>query len=251
MKELYEALIEGVPAERKARLVCRGRWQSYVETEDGAGIASLLIPGKIPYRDTQILTEWAGRPLRDLASQIRRKGQERALGCAAINAWYNAPDRLGSCGASQIPPWVDEGHAFREMAAECRGKTVSVIGHFNGVRYLGEAFEVRIFEQEPHPGDLPAEREEELLPGSDVVFVTGMAFTNGTMPQILRWSAGARIFLSGPSVPMTPLWYGYGVEALFGMMVWDIPGCRKAVKSGGPRDLWKFVGKTVMTSITP
>ena len=49
MKELYEALIEGIPAHARVRLACRGRWQAYVETEDGAGVSSLLIPGKQPY----------------------------------------------------------------------------------------------------------------------------------------------------------------------------------------------------------
>ena len=246
MKELYEALIDGVPAEPKVRHACRGRWQSFVETEDGAGIASLLIPGKVPYEDTEVLAEWAGRPLRDLAARILGEGQERALGCAALNAWYNARARLDACGASRIPPWIDEGHAFREMEPQCRGKLVSTIGHFNGTRFLRDLRELRVFEQEPGPGDYPEEKEEELLPGSEIVFITGMALTNGTMPHVLELSAGARVFLSGPSVPVTPAWFRFGVEALFGMTVWDVAGCRRAVEEGSGREIWKYVGKSVL-----
>ena len=108
LKELYEALIESIPAQVRVRAAIRGRWQSYAETEEGAGLASLLIPGKIPYTDTREYSRWIGRPLRDLAALIRggEEEQSEAMGCAAINAWFNTRSRmaaeLSSLGVSVI-----------------------------------------------------------------------------------------------------------------------------------------------------
>ena len=249
MNAICEALVEGIPAEARVRLACRGRWQSYVETETGAGVASLLIPGKQPYRDAEILTGWAGRPLRDLAAALSSDGweQSRAMGCAAVNAWYNALPRLRRAGAELHDPASPEGHVFTALEPETRGRVVSTVGHFHGSALFTGAKEIRIFEKEPQPGDYPEEAEEERLPGSDLVIITGMALTNGTLPRLLELCAGARVVLSGPSVPVTPLWFSHGVDALFGTAVWDVPRCRRAARQGGHKETWKYMGKAVLT----
>ena len=245
MKDLYEALIGGVDGEARVCLAVRGRWQAYVETEDGAGLSSLLLPGKIPYDDALVLPEWEGRPLRELAGEVRRfEGIEAALGMAALNAWYNAPARLEGRGVKLFPPEVEGGHAFRTLEAECRDKIVSTVGHFHGGEALRGMKELRVFEKDPRPGDYPEEREEELLPGSDIVIITGMAFTNGTMPRLLELTEGCYTALSGPTVPMAEALFDWGVDALFGTVVWDVPGCREAILTGGHKDTWPHMGKT-------
>ena len=136
---------------------------------------------------------------------------------------------------------------FRTLEPECAGKLVSTIGHFRGGEKLAGMRELRVFEKDPRPGDYPEREEDRLLPGSDVVVITGMALTNGTMPHILELCRDSQIVaLSGPSVPVTPIWFDHGVTALFGTLCWDIPGCRKAMRYGGHKDTWKYMGKSVL-----
>ena len=248
MKELYESLIESVPPEIRIRLACRSRWSAYVETEEGAGVASLLIPGKIPYEDCRELDSWAGRPLRDLAACVRGGDEEQsaAMGCAALNAWFNIRQRMEGAGVTLYPPESEEGHAFRTMEPECAGKTVATVGHFRGGEALRGMKELWVFEKEPRPGDYPEAMEETMLPLADIVIITGMALTNGTMPRLLKLCAGKRVALSGPSVPMTPLLFNYGVTDLFGMLVWDVPGCRRAVREGARRGTLSSMGKAAL-----
>ena len=250
MKELYEALIESIPAEVRILHACRGRWQSYVETEEGAGLASLLIPGKIPYEDSREYEAWAGRPLRDLAAGLRGGEEEqiRAMGCAAVNAWFNVRQRMERAGIILYPPESEEGHVFRTMEPECAGKIVATVGHFHGGEALRGMEALWVFEKEPRPEDYPEELEETMLPKADIVVITGMALTNGTIPRLLELCAGKRVALSGPSVPMTPLFFGYGVTDLFGTLVWDVPGCRRVIMEGGRRGTWHSMGKAALRS---
>ncbi len=248
MKELYEALIESIPAQVRILNACRSRWSAYVETEEGAGVASLLIPGKIPYEDCRELVSWTGRPLRDLAAGLRggEEEQSQAMGCAAVNAWFNVRQRMELSGITLYPPESEEGHAFRTMEPECAGKTVATVGHFHGGEALRGMKELWVFEKEPRPGDYPEAMEETMLPLADIVIITGMALTNGTMPRLLELCAGKRVALSGPSVPMTPLFFDYGVTDLFGMLVWDVPGCRRAAREGARRGTLSSMGKAVL-----
>ena len=248
LKELYEALIESIPAQVRVLAAIRGRWQSYAETEEGAGLASLLIPGKIPYTDTREYSRWIGRPLRDLAALIRggEEEQSEAMGCAAINAWFNTRSRMAAAGALLYPPESEEGHVFRTLEPEWAGKTVATVGHFHGGEVLRSIKALWVFEKEPQPGDYPEEMEDALLPTADAVVITGMALTNGTLPRLLELCAGKRVALSGPSVPMTPLLFDYGVSDLFGTLAWDIPGCRRAVRDGGHKETWPCMGKAVL-----
>lgn len=246
--ELYDALIGSIPAEETVTEAVRGRQQAYVETEGGAGLASLPLPNKTPYADAAVYAEWAGRPLRDLAAKIRSDDmREAALGCAAINAWFNRRSTLESLGVTLYPPEIDLGDVFRTLEPECSGRLVSTVGHFHGGEKLQGMRELRVFEKDPRPGDLPEQEEDRLLPESEIVVITGMALTNGTMPHLLELCRNAEIVaLSGPSVPMTPLWFDFGVTALFGTLCWDIPGCRRAIRTGGHRQTWPHMGKAVL-----
>lgn len=246
--ELYEALISTVPAELCITTAVRGKYQAYVETDGGAGLASLPLPGKQPYPDTRVCTEWIGKPLIDLAAQLRSDDMTlAALGCAAVNAWFNRRESMEALGVTLYPPEIDEGDVFRTIEPECRGKLVSTVGHFHGGEKLTGMRALRVFEKDPRPGDYPEWEEERLLPEAEIVVITGMALTNGTMSHVLELCRNAELVaLSGPSVPITPLWFDYGVTALFGTLCWDIPGCRNAVRSGGHKETWPFMGKSVL-----
>ena len=247
MWTLYDTLIEGIDPAATVTAALLGRWQAYVETGEDAGIASLLLPWKQAYESAAFLPEWEGRPLKELAARVKSwDGVEAAMGMAAINAWYNGRRRLERRGLVLHGPESPAGDVFRELQDFCRGKTVSVVGHFRGADRLQDCREIRVFEREPREGDYPDAAEEYLIPGSDVVIVTGMAFTNKTMPRLMTLSKGAHLALTGPSVPVTEDLFGFGAASLFGMTVWDLPGCREAILSGDKNRIWNHVGKTIL-----
>ena len=247
MWTLYDTLIDGIPASLPITAALRGRWQAYVETEENAGVASLLLPWKQAYDSAAVLEQWRGKPLKDLAARVKSwDGVEAAMGMAAINAWYNGRRRLESRGLPLHDPAAPEGDVFRELRDFCRGKTVSIVGHFRGASALEDCREIRIFEREPKEGDYPDAAEEYLIPGSDVVIVTGMAFTNKTMPRLMELAKGSFLALTGPSVPMTETLQHFGVNALYGMTVWDLPGCREAILHGEKKSIWDHVGKAIL-----
>ena len=247
MWTLYDTLIDGIDSQCTITAALRGRWQAYVETEENAGVASLLLRWKQAYESAAILEEWEGRPLKDLAARAKSwDGVEAAMGMAAINAWYNGRSRLESRGLTLYDPASEVGDVFRELRDFCRGKTVSVVGHFRGADQLADCREIRVFEREPREGDYPDAAEEYLIPGSDVVIVTGMSFTNKTAKRLLELSRGAFLAFTGPSVPMTEALFPFGASALYGMTVWDLPGCREAILHGDKRSIWNHVGKVIL-----
>ena len=247
MWTLYDTLIDGIPSSLSVAAALRGRWQAYVETEENAGVASLLLPWKQAYDSAAVLEEWTGKPLKDLAARVKSwDGVEAAMGMAAINAWYNGRHRLESRGLPLHDPASPAGDVFRELKDFCRGKTVSIVGHFRGTAALEDCREIRVFEREPKEGDYPDAAEEYLIPGSDVVIVTGMAFTNKTMPRLMELAKDSFLALTGPSVPMTEALQRFGVNSMYGMTVWDLPGCRQAILEGEKKSIWNHVGKTIL-----
>lgn len=242
--ELYDALIESIPLEARVEYCCRGTWQAYVEAPGGAGLASLLLSGRTPYLQARLWDSWHGRPLRDLAALCRSwEPQEAAIGTAALTAWHTGRHPVPAARETDAPPrrW----DVFQLLRERCRGKTVSVVGHFRGAECLREtAGRFLVFEREPREGDYPDTAEEFLLPGSDVVILTGMTLTNKTLPRLLELARGAFVAVTGPSVPLAPVLFSFGADALFSMTVRDPAACRQAV--GGPegRGFLPFVEKT-------
>ena len=58
------------------------------------------------------------------------------------------------------------------------------------------------------------------------------------MPRLLELSRHAYVALVGPSVPLSPLWFDYGVDVLAGSVVTDADSVRVAVAEGGHRGVF-------------
>ena len=240
MWQLYDALIEGVDAARRVDFACCGAWRAWVESEGRAGLASLLLPGGIPAAPTGELVPYRGMKLRDMAALVKSYDpREAALGVAALNAYYNDGDKLLSAGVKLFPSGGDEGDAFLRMLPEARGKRVATVGHFKDIDSLyGPVCDFTVFEREPRPGDLPESAEEELLPTMDLVFITGMALTNKTLPKLLQFAKYCRVVITGPSLPLTDILFDFGADVLSGVAVSDIVRGRDAVVSDSWRDIF-------------
>jgi hypothetical protein len=110
-------------------------------------------------------------------------------------------------------------NAFDWVKERARGKRIAVIGHFPRTKELKKGYKVWVFERNPQKGDLPDSAEEYYLPKVEVVMVTGSALINKTMPRILALSKNAYTIVLGPSTPVSPLWFKYGVDAVAGSRV--------------------------------
>ena len=182
-----------------------------------------------------------GRDARDLADLARSASlTERSVGFAALNALLTVDE--SAC--------VDR-NAEDLILERGRGRAVAVVGHFPFVPKVRDAARTcRILELNPGPGDLPAERAPEIIPQADVVAITGMTLINGTFESLaVMPRPGAFVVVLGPSTPLSPVLFDYGVDAISGAVVVDIPAALAAISQGA--NFRQIPGKRLLTMTRP
>lgn len=216
-----------------------------VETSHGlrAGLASTQIVhdlehGRPAVRDAGGLI---GMSARELAGWLRAESlTERSIGFAALNALLEVD--LAAC---------IERNAEELILERGRGRKVAVIGHFPFVPRVREAAGTCwVLELNPGPTDLPAALAPELLPQADVVAITGMSLVNGTFEGLAALCRPeAYVLVLGATTPLTPLLFDYGVAAISGTVVTDIPAVLAAVSQGA--NFRQISGKRLLTMLRP
>jgi len=178
-----------------------------------------------------------GRDARELAELEQSDSlTERSIGFAALNALLE----------------VDEAACVTRNAEEIileRGcaRRVAIVGHFPFVSRVRAAVATCwVLELNPLPGDLPAEMAPEILPQADVVAITGMTLVNGTFEGLAALCRpDAFVMVLGPSTPLSPLLFDYGVRAVSGTVVTDIPAVLAAVSQGA--NFRQIAGRRLLT----
>jgi len=191
-----------------------------------AGLAATLIVhdlehGRPAVRDAGRLIGRDARTLAELA--LSDSLTERSLGFAAINALLEVDE--ARC--------VDL-NAEEAIIARGRGRRVAIVGHFPFVPKVREVAEkCWVLELNPGPDDLPAHMAPKIIPQADVVAITGMTLVNGTFDGLIALCRpDAYVLVLGPSTPLSPLLFDYGVDAISGTVVTDIPAVLTAVSQG-------------------
>lgn len=137
---------------------------------------------------------------------------EAAVGMAAINSLLEVD--VDAC---------EELNAAELIMEKGKGKPVAIVGHFPfipKVRHM--ASQLWVIEKNPQDGDLAEAAAEQVLPQADVVAITGTALTNHTLDRLLGLcDPAAYVILLGDTVPLCPLLFDYGVDALSGTRVVD------------------------------
>lgn len=196
--------------------------------EDRCGLASTLRdvhvhggPPQVPQAGE--LTELEGRELAQLALE-RKSPTLASVGVAALNALLPRPPEED----------LVEINAEHVLAQRGRGRRGAIVGHFPFVPRLREVFEeLWVIEQDPGPGEWPPEAAADLLPKSEVIAVTGMSLSNHTLEGLLSLCPeGALVMVLGPSTPLSPLLYAYGVDILSGSIVLKIDAVLRAIRQG-------------------
>lgn len=219
MKTITENLIESLlPGEILAVQVGPSRTAVLAETNDGirCGLAATLCNPEFDHKCQPSVRE-AGdlhkmNPA-DLAGLVESHSfTEVAIGLATINALLpQSPNQ-----------WADI-HAEEYLFEHGANKNVVVVGHFPFVdRLRPVAKNLWVLELNPRDGDLPAEAAPEVLPQADVVAVTATTLINKTFQGLVELcQPRARVVLVGPSTPLSPIMYDYGVDVLSGTIVTD------------------------------
>ena len=215
--ETIERLLDSVQEDAAVgRILVGAFWTAVVLDTDPprCGLASTLraeTGGPWPaVREPGRLHQRSGR---ELARLLRSEHiLEASIGMAAFNAL--------------LP--VDEGPLTEANAEDYilrhgTGKRVAIVGHFPFIdRVRAAAAECWVLELRPGPGDLPADQADVVLPQADVVALTGTSLLNHTFDDLRALCRpDAFVLLLGPSVPMVPLLFDLGMDALSGTLVDD------------------------------
>jgi len=138
---------------------------------------------------------------------------KRSIGMAAINALL-----------PRFPQTWSDRNADEVIAEKGKGKKVVVVGNFPFIPRIREiAKELVVLEQTPKEGERPASDAAQVIPSADVVAITGMTVVNHTLDGLLSLCPKkATVLLLGPSTPLHPIMYDYGIHLLSGSIVVNI-----------------------------
>jgi uncharacterized protein (DUF4213/DUF364 family) len=177
--------------------------------------------GHFPVRDAGILLEHSAL---DLASLVHSDSLlEASIGMATINALLEIDE--ASCVE------LNAEAVIRDRGA---GSRVAIVGHFPFIeRVRTEVGQLWVLEMRPGPDDLPAEAASEVIPQADVVAITSTTLINRTLQGLLDLCRqDAYVLLLGPTTPLSPLVFEWGVDVLSGSLVDDIDGVLRLVGQG-------------------
>jgi uncharacterized protein (DUF4213/DUF364 family) len=137
---------------------------------------------------------------------------EASIGVAAINSLLDVPEER--CVELNAEDWLTE---------RGRGRRVAIVGSFPFVSRLRDKVgTLWVLERRPSEGELLAEEASEVIPRADVVAITGTALINRTLDDLLAMCReDSSVMVLGPSTPLSPVLFDYGVDVVSGTQVVD------------------------------
>ena len=182
------------------------------------------------------------RSARELA-ELARSGSllEASIGLAAINALLDVDeDACVELNAEQV------------ILEQGTGKSVVVVGHFPFIPRVREAArQLWVLEKRPGQGDLPAEAAAEVIPQAEVVAITGTSLINHTFEELIGLCRPeALVLLLGPTTPLSPVLFNYGVDVISGTLVTDPGTVLRYVSQGASfRQIKRSEGVKLLTLV--
>ena len=200
-----------------------------VETSDGlrCGLAATLTNPGVDHH-TQPAVREAGHLHKmssaELAGLVESPSfSEVAIGLATINALLpRSPDQ-----------WTDL-NAGDYLAQHGANQNVVVVGHFPFIDELRPVVKkLWVLELNPRPGDYPASSAPEIIPQADLLAITATTLINRSFQGLLALCRPTtRVVLIGPSAPLSPLLYDFGIQIISGTIVTDPRAVIRAVGQG-------------------
>jgi uncharacterized protein len=149
---------------------------------------------------------------------------EAVIGMATINSLLDIDEE-----------YCQELNARDLIAEKGQGKNVAIVGHFPFIPDLKKMVrELWVIEKNPGEGDHTEAEALDLLPKADVVGITGTAFTNHTIEQLLALCRPETyVVILGDSAPLSPILFDYGIDAISGTKVVDPDLALRCASQGG------------------
>jgi len=228
--KMSEKLLQSLlPGKILAVQIGLSRTAVIAETDDGirCGLAAALTnPGfnhhsNPPVRNAGELHMMAYTTLAGLVES--QSLTEVSIGMATINALLpRHPDQ-----------WV-ELNAEKYLIEHGANKNVVVVGHFPFVDRLKPLVKkLWVLELNPINDDLPAHSAHEIIPQADLVAITATTLINKTFQGLIEFCRpAARVILIGPSTPLSPVMYEYGIDVLSGSIVTNPHEALTAISQG-------------------
>ena len=253
MDRIYEELIADIPEDIRAERVAMGPGWMLVEASCGCGAASVYDGGQHP---TGRALQYEGKTLRELGGLIDSPVlAEQGISVAAINAYYNQFTYLENLEQQGKVTIDTTSNSFIEYGKMVEGKDVTFVGHFCGLeQHMTKAGSVSILEKRPQPGDIPAEKCDEVIPGMDYVFMTGATLANGTANHLLELCGmkdNTKAVFVGPTTTMAETVFRHGAAELSGMVITDAEAALEAVLSGDHKAIFATGQKLRVIGLTP
>jgi uncharacterized protein (DUF4213/DUF364 family) len=218
-------------------------WTAVVLDDGRCGLASTLRPEEPQCAGHTPPVPRAGHLLECSALKLAQYAKsesllEASIGMAAINALLE----------------VDESRCVELNAEEVilkhgAGKNVAIVGRFPFIPRVREvAKKLWVLEKRPVEGDLPAEVAAEVLPQADVVGITGTSLINHTFEGLVKLCRpDALVIVLGPTAPLSPVLFDYGVDVVSGSKVVDVETVLRCIGQGATFKQVKGVRLLTMT----
>lgn len=223
--DILQTLIQSLPPTPvPIRKVVVGVHWTLVCSKSG-GLASTLV-GCGPHGHSQMrdVGQLHHKTAQDLAQWLLSDNLlEASIGMAALNSLIEVDEnKLKQVNASAI------------IAREGKGKNVVVVGHFPFVDQIKAIPQnCWVIEKQPFGEEFPEEAAEELIPKADVIAITGTAFINHSIEKLLSLcQPGSMVMVLGPSTPLLPLLFDYGITYLSGSQVTDEEAAIETIVQG-------------------
>jgi uncharacterized protein (DUF4213/DUF364 family) len=187
------------------------------------GLASTFHEPHPSHRSVRNAGSLTGLSALELAQYARSDNVlEASIGMAAINSLIDI-DEAGCVEENALDVLVRKG----------RGKNIAIVGRFPWIPKLRTiASTLWVTEQSPREGELPAGAVEEVLPRADVVGLTGTSFINHTIDRLLALSKNSFVVMVGPTTPLLPVLFDYGVDILAGVKVVEPDKTIRSISQG-------------------
>lgn len=188
------------------------------------------------------LKDLLGRPVKQIVPELFDSGDTLRIstGMSCLNS------------ALPVPKGVFTGNAVDLFQAQARCLRTCFIGHFpDAERWREQGYPVDIIELFPQPGDIHWDRSQGNLAAAEIVFITGLTLVNGTFPEVIRRTPNARYrVLLGPTVPLSPILFDYGIHLVGSALILDRKKAIDYFRWGGGSFIFKqegFVRRVCLT----
>ncbi|MGC8658703.1 MAG: Rossmann-like domain-containing protein [Desulfomonilaceae bacterium] len=221
---ILDALIDSLTGkDLPVKKVCCGAFWTMVTTGN-SGLASTYREQDLKGSDDHCMVPDSGRLTEKSAGDLVKYARSNdtvsaSIGMATINSLIEVDqNRCRDAGAYEV------------LAEKGRGLDVAVVGHFPFIPKLRDiARNVWVIEKQARSGDFDESEAKNILPKADVVSLTGTAFINHTIEDLLGLCKDSYVVLTGPTSPLSPVLFDFGIHAICGTKVVNVENVERFV----------------------